>query len=71
MSNDEFLDALWFRFSLPAPFGLQGCHPHPSEDPLGLHRLGCRNSAYARRRLHDEMVSVIASTALAADPRSL
>ena len=35
-----------------------------------MHRLGCRNAAGARTNRHDELVQVIASAALAADPRA-
>ena len=57
-----------FRLGLPAPTGHEGCLPNPQTDPLGYHRMGCRNAAGARTRRHDEMVTVIANAALAADP---
>ena len=70
MSNEEFRDALWFRFGLPPPTGHQDCSPDPRHDPLGLHRLGCRNAAPSRTQRHDEMVTVLAKAALNADPLS-
>ena len=70
LSNEEFRDALWVRFGMPPPAGHQECTPDPSQDPLGLHRFGCRNAAPARIYRHDEMVTVIASSALNADPLS-
>ena len=58
------------RLGLPAPAGHHDCTPGPIQDPLGLHRLGCRNAAPARTLRHDEMVTVIAKSALNADPLS-
>lgn len=65
MSNSEFRDALWIRLGLPAPPG--HCVPAPANDRMGFHRLGCRNSAGYRIRRDDDLLSVIASTALTAD----
>ena len=70
LSTEEFRDAVWFRFGLPSPSGHHECTPDPAHDPLGLHRLGCRNAASARTHRHDDMVSVVASAALNADPLS-
>ena len=70
INNVEFRDALWLRFGLPAPVGHSNCDPSPLADPLGLHRVGCRNAAGARTRRHNDMVAVLANTALAADPRA-
>ena len=58
------------RFGLSCADGHKDCVPEPRLDPLGLHRLGCARAAGARRRRHDEMVAVIAKTALSADPNS-
>ena len=70
LSDSEFRDALWLRFGLPCAEGHSECKPEAHQDPLGLHRLGCVRAAGARIRRHDEMVSVIAKTALSADPTS-
>ena len=70
LTNEECRDAIWMRLGLCAPLGHDKCEINPALDPLGLHRLGCRNAAPARTRRHDEMVSVIAKTSLAADPRA-
>jgi hypothetical protein len=70
MSDAEFRDALWLRLGLPAPPGHADCTPKPPEDWLGLHRLGCRAAADWRLRRHDAIAEVIASSALAADPRA-
>lgn len=70
MKDAEFRDAVWLRLGLAAPIGHSSCTPNPRDDPLGVHRLGCRNSAGLRTQRHDEIVSVIAKAATAADPRS-
>ena len=70
MKNVEFRDALWLCFGLPAPLGHSNCNPSPLANPLGLHLFGCRNAAGARTRRYNDMVAVLAKTALAADPRS-
>ena len=70
VSDLEFRDALWMLFGLSYADGHQGCVPEACQDPLGLHRLGCVRAAGARTRRHDEMVAVIAKTALLADPNS-
>ena len=70
LSNEEFRDAIWFRFGLPSPSGHHECTPDPAHNPLGLHLLGCRKAASARTHRHYNMVSVVASTALNADPLS-
>ena len=70
MSSIEYRDALWQRLGLFAPIGHCECDPNQIEDPLGLHRLGCRNAAGARTHRHDCMVEVIAKAAVAADPQA-
>ena len=70
MSNSEFRDALWFRLALPCAVGHSGCDPSPQADKIGLHRLGCSKAGGARIRRHDDLVSVVASAALAADPNA-
>ena len=70
LTDVEFRDALWLRLGLPSGLGHEGCAPSRKDDYLGLHRLGCRNAAGAQTNRHDELVKVIASAALAADPRA-
>ena len=70
LSNMEFRDAVWMRMGLSAGHGHENCTPSREVDHLGLHRLGCRNAAGARTNRHDELVAVVASTALTADRRS-
>ena len=70
MSDVEFRDAIWLRFSLPAPTGDVDCSPGRQENPRGLHRLGCKAATDARLRRHDALAKVVAKAALAADPRA-
>ena len=71
MGNTEFRDALWIRLGLSGPVGHSECSPSPTADPIGVHRLGCRNAAGLWTRRHDEIVTVLAAAALDADPRAL
>jgi hypothetical protein len=70
LSDAEFRDALWMRLGLPAADGHSACDPPARVDFRGEHRLGCKAAADARLRRHDAMASVIAKTALTADPRA-
>ena len=70
LTDNEYRDALWMRLGLAASTGHDDCIPNPQNDPLGLHRLGCRASAGARTNRHDEIFEVVAKAALSADPNS-
>ena len=70
MSNTEFRDALWIRLDLSGPVGHSECSSSPTADPIGVHRLGCRNAAGLRTRRHDKIVTVLAAAALDADLRA-
>ena len=54
----------------PNTVGHSCCEPSPRIDPIGLHRLGCTKASSARIKRHDEVVSVIAHSAIAADPNA-
>ena len=70
MSNTEFRDALWFRLGFSGPVGHSECSPSPTADPIGVHRLSCRNAAGLQTRRHDEIVTVLAAAAFEANPRA-
>ena len=67
MSNSEFRDALWICQGLLGPPDHNHFVFSPANDRMGVHRLKCRNSAVYRIQRNDDLVSVIASTALTAD----
>jgi hypothetical protein len=70
LDDAEFRDALWMRLGLPAAVGHTDCNPPARIDFSGEHRLGCKAAADARLRRHDALATVVAKTALSADPRA-
>ena len=68
--NNKSRVVVWLRLGFCALLGHNRCEINPALDPLGLHRLGSWNATPANTRLYDKMVSVIAKTALAVDPRT-
>jgi hypothetical protein len=70
LDDAEFRDALWMRLGLPVAVGHTDCTPSACIDFRGEHRLGCKSAADARLRRHDALATVVAKTALSADPRA-